>query len=86
MITVDIAADLNDEDDTGLVWTFVDEARDPSLFRPGVLVIAGDEEYPAVAEVVDLVDHPNGTLVHLRLLPGRVDEYQALLRRAGIRP
>lgn len=29
MYRVDIAADLNDEDDTGYVWTFLDEARDP---------------------------------------------------------
>jgi hypothetical protein len=26
MVTVDIAADLNDEDETGYVWTFLDEA------------------------------------------------------------
>ena len=26
---VDFTADLNDEDDTGYVWTFLDEARDP---------------------------------------------------------
>ena len=84
MITVDIAADLNDKNDTGHVWTLLDEARDPALIRPGVLVIAGDEEFPAVAEVVDLVDHPKGTVVHLRLLPGRLADYQALLRRAGI--
>ncbi|MGH3947967.1 MAG: hypothetical protein ACRDSE_02425 [Pseudonocardiaceae bacterium] len=31
MIVVDIAADLNDEDDTGLVWTFLDEARNPAI-------------------------------------------------------
>lgn len=29
MCHVDIAADLNDEDDTGSIWTFLDEARDP---------------------------------------------------------
>lgn len=28
MVKVDITADLNDEDDTGYVWTFLDEARD----------------------------------------------------------
>lgn len=26
MTTLDITADLNDEDDTGFVWTFLDEA------------------------------------------------------------
>jgi len=29
MYRVDITADLNDEDDAGFVWTFLDKARDP---------------------------------------------------------
>jgi hypothetical protein len=37
-------ADLNDEDETGYVWTFLDEARDPAQIAPGALVVAGDEE------------------------------------------
>lgn len=81
MITVDITADLNDEDETGFVWTFVDEARDPSLIRPGAIVVAGDADTPAVAQVVDLVDRPAGTVVHLRLLPGVIEDYEALVRR-----
>ncbi|MGH8931014.1 MAG: hypothetical protein ACRDZO_10425 [Egibacteraceae bacterium] len=44
--------------------------------------MAGDADAPAVAEVVDLVDRPGGTVVHLRLLPGVVEDYQALVRRA----
>jgi hypothetical protein len=31
MTRVDIAADLNSEDETGFVWTFLDEADDPSI-------------------------------------------------------
>jgi len=81
LITVDITADLNDEDETGFVWTFVDEARDPSLIRPGAIVVAGDADTPAVAQVVDLVDRPAGTVVHLRLLPGVIEDYEALVRR-----
>jgi hypothetical protein len=46
MITVDIAADLNDEDETGFGWTYLDDARDPDLIRPGNLVIAGDADAP----------------------------------------
>jgi hypothetical protein len=49
MYRVDITADLNDEDHTGYLWTFLDEARDPT--------------------------------VHLRPLPGRVDDYRALVER-----
>ena len=82
MIAVDITADLNDEDETGFVWTFLDEARDPGLIRPGAIVVAGDADAPAVAEVVDLVDKPAGTIVHLRLLPGSLEDYEALLRRS----
>ena len=69
MIVVDIAADLNDEDDTGLVWTFLDEARNPAIVVPGAIVVAGNADAPAVAEVVDLGNKPAGTIVHLRLLP-----------------
>jgi hypothetical protein len=65
----------------GYVRTFLDEARDPDLIAPGALVVAGDEDAPAVAVVVDLVPHPNGTLVHLDVLPGAIDNYVALARR-----
>ena len=82
MVTVDITADLNDEDETGFVWTFLDEAHDPSLMTPGAIVVAGDADVPAVAEVVDIVDKPAGKIVHLRLLPGVIEDYEALVRRA----
>jgi hypothetical protein len=83
MIAVDIRADLNAEDQTGYVWAFLDEARDPSLITPGALVVAGDEDAHAVAAVVDLVEHPNGTIVHLDVLPGLLDNYLALARRVA---
>ena len=67
----------------GYIWTFLDEARDPSLIVPGAVVIAGDEDAPAVAVVVDLVDHPSGTVVHLDILPGTVEDYLALARRTS---
>lgn len=83
MIAVDIRADLNAEDQSGYVWAFLDEAREPSLITPGALVVAGDEDAPAVAVVVDLVEHPNGTIVHLDVLPGALDNYLALARRVA---
>lgn len=82
MVMIDIAADLNDEDETGLVWTFLDEARDPSVVVPGAIVVAGDAHAPAVAEVVDVIEKPSGKIVHLRLLPGGLEDYEALVRRA----
>jgi hypothetical protein len=81
VIAVDIRADLNAEDQTGYVWAFLDEARDPSVIVPGALVVAGDEDTPAVAVVVDLVEHRNGVIVHLDVLPGALDSYLALAQR-----
>ena len=78
----DITADLNDEDETGYVWTFLDEARDPQQIKPGALIVAGDEDTAAVCEVIDLAPAGDGTIVHLRLLPGLVEDYQALVERA----
>jgi hypothetical protein len=82
MTTVDITADLNDEDETGFVWTFLDEARDPAVIAPGAIVVAGTPDAPAVAEVVDLVTKPAGTVVHLRILPGSVSDYAAAVLRS----
>lgn len=82
MIRVDISCDLMDEDETGHVWTFLSEARDASLVEPGAIVVAGDPDAPAVAEVIDIVDKASGKVVHLRILPGAVEEYEALIRRA----
>ncbi len=84
MVTIDIPADLNDEDETGFVWTFLDEARAPELVTPGAIVVTGDEDAPAVAEVVDLVAKGTGTVVHLRILPGTIEDYTALVARTVV--
>ena len=83
MRRVDITADLNSEDETGFVWTFLDEATDQSVIRPGEVVVAGSPLTAAVCEVVDLVDKPTGTIVHLRVLPGTIEQYRRLLSRLG---
>jgi hypothetical protein len=82
MYRVDITADLNDEDETGYLWTFLDEARDPGQIKPGALVVAGDEDAAAVCQVVDLAPAGHSTIVHLRPLPGLVDDYRQLVERA----
>jgi len=82
MYRVDITADLNDEDETGYVWTFLDEARDPAQIVPGALIVAGDAEAAAVCQVIDLAPTGDGMIVHLRLLPGLVDDYRALVERS----
>jgi hypothetical protein len=80
MLTPDITADLDDEDDTGYVWTFLDEARDPAVVVPGAIVVASTPGAPT--EVVDLVTKPAGTVVHLRVLPGSVRDYATAVSRA----
>lgn len=42
------------------IWTFLREARDPSLISPGASVVAGDEHSPAVAEFLEIVEKPAG--------------------------
>ena len=85
MTRVDIPADLNSEDETGFVWTFLDKADNPSVIRPGEVVVAGSPLTPAVCEVVDIVNKPAGTIVHLRVLPGTIEQYRRLLTRAARR-
>jgi hypothetical protein len=84
VVRVDITCDLMDEDETGRVWAFLRDPRDPALIEPDAIVIAGDEDAPAVAEVVDLVDKPAGRVVHLHILPGLLEDYQAVIQRAVI--
>jgi hypothetical protein len=69
VVTVDITCDLMDEDESGYVWAFLREARDPSVIEPGAIVVAGDEDAPAAAKVVEIVEKPAGQVIHLRLLP-----------------
>lgn len=78
---IDVTADLTNEDETGYVWTFLDEANDPAQIVPGALVVAGDADAAAVCQVVDLASAGNGTIIHLRLLPGLVEDYVALAHR-----
>jgi hypothetical protein len=75
-VTVDIDIDWNEEDDTGLPWTFVDRARTPSKIVRGAYVVAGRGTALAVAEVVDVDDQG---VVHLRPLPGPVSSHLHLL-------
>jgi hypothetical protein len=67
--------------DTGYVWTFLDEARDPAKIVPGAIVIAGDDDAAAVCQVIDLVPAGDGVIVHLQMLPGLVEQYVELLHR-----
>ena len=56
--------------------------RDPAVIVPGAIVGAGDADAPAVVEVVDIALKSAGDVVHLRILPGDIEDYAALVRRA----
>jgi len=81
-VVVDLEVDFHNEDQTGYLWTWLTEARDPSLIVPNRIVVVGDEDALAMARVVDLIEHENGTIVHVDVLPGTVDAYLEAAARA----
>jgi hypothetical protein len=83
-VLVDIPCDVQQIDETGYVWTFLEEARDPSLITEGAIVITADEVDPVVARVVSLTAEANGTVVRLEILPGEPLEYADALARARL--
>lgn len=80
-VGVDIRADLQNEDETGYVWAYLDRAVHPGRISVGNTVIAGNSGGRCLARVIDIVDGPGGTIVHLDLLAGSVVEFEK--RRAG---
>jgi hypothetical protein len=84
-IRVTLPADVNQVDDTGRVWALLDDASEPERVVPGVIIVAGDSVEPFLARVVDVLDGPSGTIVHLDVMgaPGdMIDE----LRHVGLLP
>jgi hypothetical protein len=54
VIHVDIPCDVQDEDELGMPFALLSEARDPSCIVPGAIVITADEEDPVFARVHSL--------------------------------
>ena len=79
-MTVALPLDLNTQDETGLPWTFLDEAPDPSRIVQGAWIVVGGPQAQAVAQV-SIESLPQGDLVHVRPLPGPVSDYGNLLAR-----
>jgi hypothetical protein len=76
---IDLAADLNAEDDDGLGWSVLSDARDPSRVRPGAMLVAGNRHAAAVVRVV-AVDEDGQ--VHFTVLPGSLEKNRHLVGRA----
>ena len=85
-VVVDLDVDFHNEDETGQVWTWLSEARDPSMIAPELIATVGDDDAIAMARVMDLVAHENGTIVHVEILPGTVAEYFEAVARAAVIP
>jgi hypothetical protein len=68
---IDLLADLNAEDDEGLGWSAMSDARDSSQVRPGVVLVAGNRYGKAVVRVV-AVDEDGQ--VHFTVLPGSLEK------------
>ncbi len=75
---MDLVADLNAQDDDGLGWSTMTEARDPGRVRPGVMLLAGNQQAQAVVRVVAVDDDGQ---VHFSILPGPVAKNRHLLSR-----
>ncbi|MEQ8717315.1 MAG: hypothetical protein RIE08_06860 [Acidimicrobiales bacterium] len=83
-IMVTLPADVNQVDDTGLVWALLSHAGEPERIQPGAIIVAGDPVEPFLARVVDIVDGPgDDSIVHLDVL-GVPDQTIAELRHAGL--
>ena len=75
---LDLVADLNAEDDDGLGWTTLADAREPDRVKPGALLLAGNRDGQAVVRVV-AVDADGQ--IHFSILPGSVAKNRHLLDR-----
>lgn len=75
---IDIRADLNAEDDDGLGWSTLAEAADPTIVKPGAMLLAGNSAAQAVVRVVAVDDDGQ---VHFSILPGSVEKNRHLLAR-----
>lgn len=75
---IDLTADLNAQDDDGLGWSTLADARDPSRVRPGAMLLAGNRYGRAVVRIVTVDDDGQ---VHFSILPGSVAKNRHLLGR-----
>ena len=76
-VDVDLRVDLQTMDETGLPWTLLDQAREPTRIVPGRRIIAGSGAAVAVAIVVDITDDG---IVHVQPLKGSVASNAHLLK------
>lgn len=74
-VDVDLEVDFHSIDQTGYLWTRLSDARDPSIIKPGAVLVIADGEALAMGRIIDLIERENGTIVHVDVLPVTVDSY-----------
>jgi hypothetical protein len=85
-VVVTLPADVQQIDQSGFVWAFLDEAAEPERVVAGALIVAGDAEEPFLARVVEVVARPGGrSIVHLDVV-GVPDQAIDELRHAHLLP
>ncbi len=57
---VDLEADFANEDETGYIWVFLDEAREPERIIPGAVLTLREGKDLAMGQVIDLALRPMG--------------------------
>ena len=75
---IDLDADLNAQDDDGLGWSTLDDARVPDRIVVGSMVLAGNKYGQAVVRIVTIDDDGQ---VHFSILPGSLAKNRHLLGR-----
>lgn len=75
---IDLCADLNAQDDDGLGWSSLDDARVPDRIVAGAMVLAGNKYGQAVVRIVAVDDDGQ---VHFSILPGPLAKNRHLLGR-----
>jgi hypothetical protein len=81
---VSLPADVHQIDASGYVWTFLDEADDPTRVQIGAVIVAGDSDDPFLARVIGIVPGNSGRdIVHLDVL-GVPDQLIDELRHANL--
>ena len=73
---IDLVADLNAQDDDGLGWSTLGDAREPTRVVPGVMLLAGNQVARAVVRVAAVDDDGQ---VHFVILPGSVAKNRHLV-------
>jgi len=79
-IEVDLKADLNAQDDDGLGWSVLTEARHPEKVQPGSMLLAGGPYGQAVVQIIAVDDDGQ---VHFTILPGSIEKNRHLLGRVA---